>query len=99
MAGVLGLWLSACLGFAGALQAQLLDASPALSVTRLAELKSQAPAAPGKPGIDMVAPFGTSLHVSSTHHDDFPRWLSERDPALAQAYEALHPELADHRIE
>jgi ABC-2 type transport system ATP-binding protein len=32
----------------------------------------------------MAVPFGTSLHVSSTNHDDFPRWLSERDPALAQ---------------
>jgi len=54
MAGVLGLWLSACSGFAGVLQAQLLDASPALSAARLAELKSQAPAAPGKPGIAIV---------------------------------------------
>jgi ABC-2 type transport system ATP-binding protein len=33
----------------------------------------------------MAVPFGTSLHVSSSDGDDFPRWLAERDPALAQA--------------
>ena len=33
----------------------------------------------------MAVPFGTSLHVSSADPDDFPRWLMERDPALAQA--------------
>jgi len=33
----------------------------------------------------MAVPFGTSLHVSSTNHDDFPRWLAERDSALAQS--------------
>jgi ABC-2 type transport system ATP-binding protein len=33
----------------------------------------------------MAVPFGTSLHVSSADHDDFPRWLIERDPSLAQA--------------
>ena len=32
----------------------------------------------------MAVPFGTSLHVSSTDHDDFPRWLAEHDPALAR---------------
>ena len=54
MAGVLGLWLSACSGLAGALQSQLLEASPALGGARLAELKSQAAAAPNKPGIAIV---------------------------------------------
>ena len=33
----------------------------------------------------MAVPFGTSLHVSSSNHDDFPHWLAERDPPLAQA--------------
>jgi ABC-2 type transport system ATP-binding protein len=33
----------------------------------------------------MAVPFGTSLHVSSSDHEDFPRWLMERDPELAQA--------------
>jgi ABC-2 type transport system ATP-binding protein len=33
----------------------------------------------------MAVPFGTSLHVSSSDHEDFPRWLMERDPTLAQA--------------
>jgi ABC-2 type transport system ATP-binding protein len=33
----------------------------------------------------MAVPFGTSLHVSSSEHEDFPRWLMERDPTLAQA--------------
>jgi len=33
----------------------------------------------------MAVPFGTSLHVSSADPDDFSRWLTERDPALAQA--------------
>ncbi len=33
----------------------------------------------------MAVPFGTSLHVSSSDPEDFPRWLAERDPALAQA--------------
>jgi ABC-2 type transport system ATP-binding protein len=32
----------------------------------------------------MAVPFGTSLHVSSTDDDDFPRWLAEHDPALAR---------------
>ena len=54
MAGVLGLWLSACSGFAGALQAQLLEAAPALGAARLAELKSQAATASGKPGVAIV---------------------------------------------
>jgi ABC-2 type transport system ATP-binding protein len=33
----------------------------------------------------MAVPFGTSLHVSSSDPEDFPRWLAERDHALAQA--------------
>ena len=33
----------------------------------------------------MAVPFGTSLHVSSSDHEDFLRWLMERDPTLAQA--------------
>jgi ABC-2 type transport system ATP-binding protein len=33
----------------------------------------------------MAVPFGTSLHVSSSDHDDFPRWLAERDATLAQS--------------
>jgi ABC-2 type transport system ATP-binding protein len=33
----------------------------------------------------MAVPFGTSLHVSSSDHDDFSRWLMELDPTLAQA--------------
>jgi ABC-2 type transport system ATP-binding protein len=33
----------------------------------------------------MAVPFGTSLHVSSSDHEDFPRWLMERDSTLAQA--------------
>lgn len=89
MAGVLGLWLSACLGFAGALQAQLLDASPALSATRLAALKSQAPAAPGKPGIAIVVlgggaePYAPEYDSSSLSRDSLERlryglWLGRQ---------------------
>jgi ABC-2 type transport system ATP-binding protein len=33
----------------------------------------------------MAVPFGTSLHVSSAHGEDFPVWLVGRDPALAAA--------------
>jgi ABC-2 type transport system ATP-binding protein len=33
----------------------------------------------------MAVPFGTSLHVSSAHGEDFPVWLAGRDPGLAAA--------------
>lgn len=89
MAGVLGLWLSACGGLAGALQAQLLDASPALSATRLAELKSQAPAAPGKPRIAIVVlgggaePYAPEYGAGSLSRDSLERlryglWLGRQ---------------------
>jgi uncharacterized SAM-binding protein YcdF (DUF218 family) len=77
------------LGFAGALQAQLLDASPALSATRLAELKSQAPAAPGKPGIAIVVlgggaePYAPEYGAGSLSRDSLERlryglWLGRQ---------------------
>ena len=86
MAGVLGLWLSACLGLASALQAQLLEASPALSATRLAELKSQAP---GKPGIAVVVlgggaePYAPEYDSGSLSRDSLERlryglWLGRQ---------------------
>lgn len=89
MAGVLGLWVSACSGFAGALQAQLLDASPALSATRLVELKSQAPAAPGKSDIAIVVlgggaePYAPEYDSSSLSRESLERlryglWLGRQ---------------------
>jgi ABC-2 type transport system ATP-binding protein len=35
----------------------------------------------------MAVPFGTSLHISGRTDEDFPRWLEQRDDALAAALE------------
>jgi ABC-2 type transport system ATP-binding protein len=45
----------------------------------------------------MAVPFGTSLHVSSVQHEDFPRWLTERAPELASrvSIEAIPTGLED----
>ena len=87
--GVAGLWFSACNGFAGALQAQLLEATPALGSTRLAELKSQAAATPSKSGIAIVVlgggaePYAPEYGSGSLSRDSLERlryglWLGRQ---------------------
>jgi len=87
--GVAGLWFSACYGLAGALQAQLLEASPPLSAARLAELKSQAAAASDKPSIAIVVlgggaePYAPEYGAGSLSRDSLERlryglWLGRQ---------------------
>jgi len=53
----------------------------------------------GKPGVDMVAPFGTSLHVSGRNHDALAKTLGHYDHNPDLTVRPAEPSLEDVFIE